>query len=397
MREHVGDEIITSITGLPLRPLFGVTKLLWLRENQPDAFRQTVRWLNMADYGAFRLCGAQATDYSLASRMLLLDLACNQWSTQLLDWLEIPTSLLGQLVHSGTLLGHVHAEAAAKTGLPEGMPVVSGGHDHVCGALALGITEPGDVFDSMGTAESLFVATEQPRLDQTVMQAQIGQGVHTVPNRYYGMGGIFFSGGCIDWVRQLLLAQAPNQSFDELIRLAVDVAPGSNGLFFLTHLRMANPPINDSLARGAFVGISSDAGPGHFARAVIEGVAYEYHTSYQSMMKAFELSPSRIIASGGGSRNRLLLMIKAALFNQPIYIPLINEATCLGAAMLAGIGAGIYTDFKDAIEQVTYRVERIDPDADLHAFYRERHESVYQHLYPTLRELNHVISKRFVG
>ncbi|MEZ4711056.1 MAG: FGGY family carbohydrate kinase [Caldilineaceae bacterium] len=395
-REAIGAEETAQITGLPLNPIFGITKLLWIRQHQPDAFTRTVRWLNMADYGAYRLSGAQCTDMSLASRMLVLDLKERRWSTRLLNALELPVELLGELAPSGVQVGAVHAEAAAQTGLPQGLPVVSGGHDHICGALALGITEPGDVFDSMGTAEGLFIATEQPVHNAQTMASGVGQGVHTRAGRYYAMSGLYFAGGCIDWVRRLLLAYAPDQSFDKLIELANAVPPGSEGVTFLSHLRMANPPIIDSHSRGAFVGLSSAAGPGHLARAAIEGVAYEYHFAYESIVKTFGLAPGRLIVTGGGSRNRLLLQIKAALVKRPLLLPQINEATCLGAAMLGGIGAGVYASFEDAAAQVQFKTDVIEPDVRLHEIYAERFQEVYLKLYPALREINRTISTRFV-
>ena len=396
-KETIGAAETNQITGLALYPIFGITKLLWIRQNEPDAFARTTRWLNMADYGAFRLSGAQCTDMSLASRMLVLDLKERRWSTRLLNALGISDALLGELVPSGVQVGTVHAQAAAQTGLPEGLPVVSGGHDHICGALALGITEPGDVFDSMGTAEGLFIATEQPVHNAQIMASGVGQGTHTWPNRYYAMSGMYFAGGCINWVRRLLLGYAPDQSFEQLIELAQATPPGSEGVTFLSHLRMANPPIVDSHSRGAFVGLSSSTGPGHLARAAIEGVAYEYHFAYESIAKTFGLSPRRLIVTGGGSRNRLLLQIKAALVNRPLLLPKVNEATCLGAAMLAGIGAGVYASFDDAAAQVQFAADVVEPDAQLHQIYIERFQEVYVKLYPALRAINHTISTRFVG
>ena len=395
--ETIGEEETAGVTGLPIKTIFGGLKLLWLQENKPDAFAKTVRWLNMADYGAYRLCGATATDYSLASRMLLMDLTQRQWSAPLLDATGLSASLFGELVPGGTLLGHVHAEAAAATGLPEGLPVCSGGHDHICGSFALGMIEPGSVFDSMGTAEGLLITTRAPVLDPKMTQRGIAQGLHVLPDRAYAMGGVFFSGGCIDWARRVLLHQMPDledtdASFAALIDMADAVPPGSGGIFFLPHLRQSNPPINDHYARGAFVGISSDAQPDHFARAVLEGLAYEYQQCFDSMMETFELMPSQVLATGGGSRNHLLMQIKAALLGQPIAIPTVEEATCLGAAMLGGVGAGVYSSFADAHEQIRYVTRQVASDADLHAFYQERYQQVYGKLYWALREVNHTIS-----
>lgn len=396
-RKRFPPSTIERITGLPVRPLYGLMKLLWIRDNAPDAFAATRRWLNMADYAAFRLCGVQATDYSLASRMLALDLAQKKWSDTILDGIQLDKSLLAEAVPSGTRLGTVHAEAAAATGLPVGLPVSSGGHDHVCGALALGLTEPGDVFDSMGTAESIMVTTAVPLLDASLTKRNVGQGVHVVPNRTYTMSGAHMSGGSVDWIRRILLGTAFGQAasteaYETLVQLASEVPAGSNGLYFVPHLRRANPPYNDNQARGMFVGATADMGTGHFARAVLEGIAYEYQQAFENVLGALGLEARTIVATGGGTRNELLMGIKTAVSGLPITIPQVDEAVCLGAAMLAGVGAGVYSSFADAAEQVQIASRTIAADADRVAFYRKRFTAVYQKLYPAMRDIHHVIS-----
>ena len=391
-RAEIGADLTARVTGLPIEPLFGILKLLWLRENEPMAFQQTKHWLNMSDYGVFRLSGSTITDYSLASRMLVLDLASKAWSQRLLDAIDLPAALLGELVPSGTLVGYVHAEAAKATGLPEGLPVCSGGHDHVCGAFALGVREAGEAFDSIGTAESIMITTAKPHLDQRITSRQIGQGIHVIPDCYYAMSGLNFSGGAIDWSRRLLLGAAFGEnpsaaSFETLIKLAREVPAGCDGLFFLPHLRGANPPINDPHARGAFIGITSQASTGHFARAVLEGIAYGYQRVFDNVMDAFALTPRRLIATGGGTRNDLLMQIKADLFGQPIIMPNVEEATCLGAAMLAGVGAGIYNSFADASQQVQHTTRTVESDPQQHHFYQQRYRDTYLRLYDVLKKV----------
>lgn len=398
--ETVGVEQTARITGLPVKPVFGILKLLWLRENEPQKFAQIDRWLNTADYGAYRLCGAQATDYSLASRMMVLDLKERAWSSTLLDAIEIPQSMLGQLVPSGTLLGHVHAEAAAETGLPEGLPVSAGGHDHICGSMALGITKTGDVFDSIGTAEAVMVLTDEPVLHPTITQQGVGQGIHVYPNRSYAMCGLQFAGGSMEWVRQLLFAEkrggdfgSDESSFPQMLDAARAVPPGSEGVFFLPHLLRANPPAVDLKSRGAFIGMSPDTGRGTLARAVFEGLAYEAQQSQDVMTDVLNVKLERLIATGGGTRNDLFMQIKADLAGHPITIPDVDEATCLGAAILAGVGAGVYRNFEDAGEQIRYTSHTVAPNLDRHAFYQERYATVYQQLYAALKTINHQISE----
>ncbi|MDP9366993.1 MAG: FGGY family carbohydrate kinase, partial [Chloroflexota bacterium] len=156
LEREIGREALFATTGLSLQPIWSLCKLLWLRENEPEAFSRTARWLNIADYIAYRLCGVQATDLSLASRTMALDLAHLRWSDDLLGAVGLSRDLLAPLAQSGTRLGNVTAESVRETGLPVGTPVSAGGHDHVCGALAVGVIEPGEVLNSLGTAEALF-------------------------------------------------------------------------------------------------------------------------------------------------------------------------------------------------------------------------------------------------
>ncbi len=390
---HVGWDRTLRTTGLSPRVIYGANKMLWLRDNEPDAWRRTARWLNVADWIAFKLCGEQAADYSLASRTLLFNLARREWSADLLTRANLPASLLPTAVPSGTHVGDVHAAAAQATGLGAGMPVAAGGQDHVCGAFALGITEHGEMVDSMGTAESLFVALAQPVLDS---ERAVGfpQGAHVVPERAYAMGGMYLSGGAVDWGRRLL--GEPEVGYAEFVALATNAPPGSGGVFFLPHLRMANPPQDDPLARGAFLGLSTDIERRHLARAVLEGLAHEAYASLVTMSERFDLAPQHILAIGGGARNELWIKIKAAVSGLPFHVAQTEEAVCLGAAMLGGIGAGVYDSFAQALQQVRIATKTIEPDARLHAFYAARHEQVYVKLYETLKPLNHTISKNFV-
>jgi len=397
--ETVGEERTSRITGLPVKPVFGILKLLWLRENEPQKFAQIDCWLNTADYGAYRLCGARATDYSLASRMMVLDLQKRAWSQPLLDAIDLPQSILAELLPSGTLLGYVHAEAARETGLPQGLPVSCGGHDHICAALALGITNAGDIFHSMGTAEAVMVLTKEPVPDPAITKQGVGQGIHVYPNRSYAMCGLQFAGGSMDWVRRLLFAEkrgdnlgSDEGSYPQMVDAARAVPPGAEGVFFLPHLLRANPPAVDLKSRGAFIGMSREMSKGHLARAVFEGLAYEAQQSQDVMKDVLLVAMTQMIATGGGTRNDLLMQIKSDLVGRPITMPNVDEATCLGAAILAGVGAGVYRNFEDASEQIRYTSRSVEPNMERHAFYQERYVQVYQKLYETLKEINHTIS-----
>jgi xylulokinase len=387
----VGQDRLFGLTGLSLQPIFGLCKLLWLKENEPDAYSRTTSWLNVADYMAFRLCGVAATDFSLASRTLALDLQGLRWADGLLEEVGVSPDLFAPLRESGSPLGPVSREAAGLTGLPEGVCVAAGGHDHVCGALAVGVTRTGTMLNSLGTAEAIFLPLERPLTNPRLGEQGYTQGAH-VAGQYYVFGGQYTSGASVEWLREIL----DGADYDTLISEAERVPPGSLGTFFLPHLRLANPPYDDPAARGAFVGLSTDVGRGALFRAVLEGLAYDSRNSLEPLLAHAGLDELRAIhAIGGGTQNRLLMCIKATVLNQEIAVSGVEEATSLGAAILGGVGAGVYPDLSSALRELRYDEKPVEPVPDEVAFYDVAFNKVYTRLYPSLRAVHHEIEDLF--
>ena len=445
-----GADHLFALTGLSLQPIFGLCKLLWLKENEPYAFARTASWLNVADYMAFRLSGVPATDYSLASRTLALDLHRLEWAGGLLEDLGVSPGLFAPLRQGGSLLGPVTPETTEATGLPESARVAVGGHDHVCGALAVGATETGTMLNSLGTAEAIFLPLERPLTDPEVGHQGYTQGAH-VAGQYYVFGGQYTSGASIEWFRdalgdeadyEVLIAEAEevppgslgafflphlrlaNPPYDDpasrgafiglstdntrgslfretlgggadyeaLIDEAEGVPPVSMGAFFLPHLRLANPPYDDPRSRGAFVGLSTDVGRGALFRAVLEGLAFDSRNSLEPLLGHAGGEDLRAIyAIGGGAQNRLLMRIKATVFDREITVVGVEEATSLGAAILGGIGAGIYADVPAALGELRYAETLVEPVSDEVPIYDAAFRRVYRHIYPALREVHHQI------
>lgn len=387
LAETIGRDRLFALTGLSLQPIFGMCKLLWIKQNQADAYSRTVRWLNMADYIAYRLCSVPATDYSLASRTLALNLARLEWDRELVQEMGLSPDLLAPLQASGSPLGPVTAAAAAATGLPATALVSPGGHDHVCGALALGVAQPGRVLNSMGTAEAIFVPLDQPLSDPAMSHQGYTQGAHVVAGHYYVLAGLYTSGACVDWFRELMGAEADHAS---LIAEAGQVSPGSLGVSFLPHLRLANPPYDDPQGRGAFIGLSTDAKRGVLFRAILEGLAYEARHSLEALLAYPGVAPlQNLYLIGGSTRNQLLVQLKATIFNQTVIVSEVTETTSLGAAVLGGLGAGVYPDLGTALATLRYKQVTVEPDAGLAPRYEAYFRQVYQKIYLALRDLHH--------
>lgn len=387
--EDVGRDALYRITGLPPRRIFGVYKLMWLREHEPEAFRRVWRWMNVSDYVAFRLCGEIAMDRSLASRLSLLDIRTGELSSELLLAAGIDPEILPPVVDAGTRLGTVTRDASRATGLPEGTVVSVGGHDHPCGALGIGLVRPGELLDSIGTAESVFAVTGAPALDDETAASGFEQGRYVVPGMTYAMGGVYTSGASVEWVLRLLGLEDSDRH-TRLLELARQARPGSDGAMFLPYLRLAGPPVNDNRVRGAFVGLSDSHGRPELARSVLEGLVYEFVCSLRAMERVFDVQMSRIIAIGGGAANSLGLAVKRDLTGITIERSDAAEPGALGAAMLAGIGAGTFGGFEEAVGQMSARLETVasPPDApEVHA----RAIELYRAIHPSLADLHHRI------
>jgi len=342
----------------------------------------------VADFVAYRLSGQQATDYSLASRSLAFNLARRDWDGELLTEAGVPPGVMAPAVQSGAAIGKVTTAAAVATGLPEGVVVGAGGHDHVCGAFAAGVIQHGQMLDSMGTAEALFFPRDEPITDPAVGRMGYTQGAHVVPSKYYIFGGLYTSGASVEWLRDIL----GHADHAELIAGAAAVPAGSLGVTFVPHLRLSNAPHPDSKARAAFLGMTTDVTREVLMRAVFEGLGYEARATIEPVVEFshFGTMPE-VFVIGGGSRNDLLLSIKSTILNAPFQVVDHLEATSLGAAMLGGLAAGVYRDASEALLTVHRHPRRIFPCENQTSVYDRYYQDVYLKIYDALKPLNHQI------
>ena len=382
-----------AIAGTVVQQIMSAPKLIWHREHEPEAWARSVRFLNAADFIAYQLSGEGAQSLSLASRTGLLDLRARDWSDRLLELAGLDLSLLAPTAEGGTPLGHVTKVASRLTGLPTSALVAVGGHDHVCGALAAGAMRRGDILDSIGTSECLFVALDWPLDNREMGRRGYTQGAHA-RDGFYIYGGLYAAGICFDWFSEVAAAGIGH---DELLLQAAAVVPGSLGAVFLPHLRMSSTPQMDAEARAAFVGLTTDHSLPALARAVLEGIAFEGRATVEPLLQYAGLPPLADIAIiGGTTRNQLLLEIKASVMNARLHVLESEEASALGAAMLGGIAAGIYQSVEDAVGSVCRSARVVDPHPEAVSLYDTVFNDVYRHLYASLVPASHRLSELFV-
>ncbi len=387
-KQQITAEKVFSIGGNPLWPINSALRILWMAENEPKILARTDKWLLIEDFLNFMLCGRRATDYSMASCTLLFDQRTLNWSDELLELSGIDRRLMPEVFASGTPLGEVTAAAADATGLPEGTPVILGGHDHLCGALPVGAFRPGVVLDVTGTWESVLTATAEPVLNLELqqmgmtVQAHVARGMHAV-------WGSNVSGGMLEWYRKELGdATDDDADWDSLMAAAAQSPPGARRVMFLPHMSGSSCPVGDQRSLGAFVGLSNLATRGDMLRAIIEGLNYQLLDVVTSLQSGVGAQLEEFIAVGGGTRNELWMQNKADVVGRPIEVPGIEEATPLGAAILAGIGLGLYEDQQEAFRRVQKPGKTYRPDLELSARYAEWFE-IYKQLYPALGPISH--------
>jgi len=351
---------LARIAGVTPDPILGVLKLAWHARHTPEAFAAAHHWLHVADWLAFRLGGARATDSSLASRTGLFDLAHGCWSAELLEAAGIRPGLLPEILPSGTWIGELAPDVAAATGLPTSCAIGVAGYDHAIGMLAAGVVEPTTVLDSMGTAEGLALPLEAPILDGRLAAVGFNQGLVRVDRPIpYVLTGLATSAAAIDWCHGLVASELAREV---LVEAARGVPPGARGLLFLPHLRFASPPGDDPGGHGTLLGITPECDAACLFRAVLEGVALDWQHMLERLCELLGRAPPECCrAIGGSTRNRLLLEIKAALFGRPIAVAEMPEAVALGAALMGGIAAGLWPGLEAAHDGLELAFEDVPP------------------------------------
>lgn len=377
LNETVGFQTLIDLVANPALPNFTLTKLLWVRQHQPEIFARIEHVLCPKDYIRYRLTGEFATDMQEASGTLLLDVVHRRWSRELADRVGIPLRWLPALFEGPEICARISAPGAAATGLAAGTPVAAGSGDQGAGAVGMGILSPGSVSATIGTSGVVFAATDVPTLDP---QGRLHTFCHAAPGLWHVMGVTNGAGLSLRYFRDTFL---PGSSYDDLSEAAAVVPPGSDGLLWAPYLFGERTPYLDAQIRAAFVGVTPNHTRAHFIRAVMEGVAMSLRDTL-TLFAELEIPVTEIRLGGGGARGALWRQIQADVYGRPVQVLLAEEGGAFGAALLAGTGIGIWPTVQEACAETVQVAQTIEPRAEkaMSAAYRQ-----YRELYPALRSI----------
>ena len=394
LTETLGRREIFQITGMPQHSSYTVNKVVWLRENEPDVFRNAWKMLLWEDYFFLKLGLEPRVDYSVIGRTLALDVRTRQWATPIFDAADLDPALFATPCPSGELLGEVGRQAAESLGLPPGCKVVAGGHDQPACALGAGVVDPGISTDTTGTVECMTMAMAEPVLTDAMLASKICVYPHVVPGRYVSLAYLYSAGSILRWYRDHFAADAKavaeatgRDVYDVLIEGAPD---GPIDLFLLPHFAGTGTPYLDSDSRGLLAGLTLNSTPADVTRAILDGVAYEMRVNLEAV-RAGGLRVEKLNAIGGGSRSDRWTQTKADVTGLPLDALDVSEAGCLGVAMLAGTAVGIWSSLEEAVAQLVRVRKRFEPNPESQKLY-ERGYEVYRRIYESCSALNHAIA-----
>jgi xylulokinase len=369
---------------------FLISTLTWLQQQQPELIAKTHRVILPKDYVCLKMTGEAATDVSDAAGTGTYDVGHGRWAEAIIHAANLPLEIFPSVRESVALAGHLRAEAAAELGLPTGIPVFMGCADQPAQAIGNGLIQPGAASVTVGTGGQVCVPMYVNGSLRTDQRLHVFN--HAIPGMHYVLGAILSAGLSLRWLRNLVGLQTTPDAYAILSTEAAAAPPGAEGLIFLPHLTGERTPHMDPMARGMFLGLGYHHGRGHLARAVMEGVSMALR---QVLELSLDLSGpvERVIASGGGMESDFWRQMMADVLNLPLQRSLMAEQASLGAALIAGVGAGVYTSFEDACARIVRYGPPTIPQAARVSFYDDLY-SQYTSLYPLLEEDMHWLVER---
>ena len=388
-KARFSPEVVYEATGqCEVVPTWTATKIMWLRKNAPETFREIRKFLLLEDYFIYMLTGRLVTERGLQCSSLLYDMRTGGWWEEALEFIGVPESRLPELADSGAPVGPVKKDAAARLGLSGGTLVVAGAMDQVCAMLGNGNVDAGGVSESTGSCLAVCVTADgKPRHDPAI---RVTCQHHAIKGKYILMYWVQTAGMVYKWLKERFyaaesgaMAQHGADIFRFMDEEAAKAPPGADGLIMLPHLEGAQYPEFNSSAKGVLFGITLSHGRPEMARAALEAVAYTLNTILCDLRRAQGMHIPFVIACGGGAKSALWCEIKASVAGLPVRTSGVEQPASLGAAILAGVGAGVYGSVRQACAQIDREFKTYMPRAEWAAVYSEAYEK-YRKLYTLL-------------
>lgn len=386
--QKVGAQRLIDITANPALPGFTASKILWVRNNEPDVYARCRQILLPKDYVRYKLTNVFASEVSDASGMNLMDVPGRCWSAEVLAALDIDPALLPPLYESCEVVGGISAEAAARTGLAVGTPVVGGAGDNAAAAIGTGVVRQGRAFTTIGTSGVIFAHSDTVAIDP---KGRVHSFCSAVPGAWTVMSCTLSAGGALQWFRnQFCFAEmetAIGMGVDPYYLMDKQAAKspiGANRLLFLPYLMGERSPLLDSDARGVFFGLSGMHQKRDLLRAVMEGVTYSQRACLD-VLRGMGVSFDEMLACGGGGSSAFWRQMLADVYGCPVNTVLSREGGALGVAILAGVGAGVYESVQQACDEMIHLGTPTQANAEASSAY-EGYYQLYCSLYPSLKD-----------
>jgi xylulokinase len=380
-----GIEKIYEITGHTPHPLFTLFKILWIKENQPEVWKNAILFLCFEDLFHYRVGLKPKISWSLAGRTMLFDVLNHEWNNEILENLGLPACKLAIPVAPGEITGVISLEQSRKLGFKNPVTVVAGGHDQNCAALGAGVIEPGMCMYATGSVECFCPILEKPSFSDELQKNNLCCYDYTIKGRYTSVAYSLTGGNILRWFRDEFgkaeIAESGLSGQNSYSLLLKAMPPGPTGLLVLPYFSATGTPYFDTLAKGAIIGLQLTTTRGEIIKALLEGVALEMKLNLQLMEKS-GMKIDTFVATGGGTRNKSWTQLKADVLNKKILVRNVGEAGCYGAAMLA-CSAVLKIPVEELLRQNNIDSEVFTPNPENAEIYNSKFET-YRKLYPAL-------------
>lgn len=378
LNNEIGKEKLSALTANIAFAGFTAPKILWMKENEPENFAKIAKIMLPKDYINYILTGVHSCDYSDASGMLLLDVEHKCWSKEMLDICGISELQMPNLYESYDCIGTVDPDAAKTLGIPGTVKVCAGAGDNAAAAAGTGVVGEGGCNISLGTSGTVFISSEKFGVDSN-------NALHAFAHAdggYHLMGCMLSAASCNKWLMEDILKTSDYAAEQAAIS---EEKLGENHVFFLPYLMGERSPINDTNARGTFIGVTMDTTRADLVQAVLEGVAFAIRDSVEiARSLGIEINSSKIC--GGGAKSALWKRIFANVLNCELEVPVSEQGPGMGGAMLAMVACGEYPNVKTCCDTLVSVASTVKPEPELVTKYEARYQQ-FQQIYPAVKAL----------